>query len=473
MTNVLKTRGLYDTFPRKGGNAQEATHYCGGCGHGIIHKLIGEAMADLGIQDRAIVISPVGCSVFGYYYFDAGNVQAAHGRAAAVGTAISRIEPQSVMISYQGDGDLASIGFNQTFQAANRGDRMVIFFVNNGVYGMTGGQLAPTSLPGQKTATSPKGRDTASTGYPVHVCELMNQLEAPVYIERCSVADAKRVMQARRAIRHALEIQRDGKGFALVEFLSPGPTCLHMEPLACADHFINVMEKEFPLGKLRDRAAETPVATPDTTVYPTLNEYFGVKPGDTTPPPLPPAGFSELRIKFSGYGGQGILRLGLLVAESALKAGCAASWYPFYGPEQRGGDASCAVVLSSGIIGSPVVIEPDLLVAMNQIAADRFAVEVAPKGIIVYESSIAKPPVRDDVRLIPVPAIAIADQAGNAQAANTAMLAALAYHKLIPVSPEALLATIEAGFTRKPAAQALNRQVFAETLKWCAAQNGG
>ncbi len=470
MEKILKTRGLYETFPRKGGNAQGATHYCAGCGHGIIHKLVGEAMADLGIQDRTVAISPVGCAVFGYYYFDCGNIQAAHGRAAALASAVSRVEPNSVLISYQGDGDLASIGFNQTFQAANRGDRMAIIFVNNAVYGMTGGQLAPTTLAGQKTATSPMGRDTATAGYPVHVCELLDQLQAPVYIERCSVADAKRVMQARRAIRHALEIQRDGKGFALVEILSPGPTCLHMEPLACAEHFINEMEKEFPLGKLRDRAAEIPAATPDTTKYPTLNEFFGVKVGGDVKGSGPRADVGEIRVKVSGYGGQGVLRLGLLIAEGAQKAGCSASWYPSYGPEQRGGDSSCAVVISGAPVGSPVVAEPDLLVAMNQPALDRFTETVVPGGTILYEASVAKPPARHDVRLIPVPALAIADKAGNAQAANTALLAALAYHRLVPVAAEALQAAAEAGFTRKPAALKLNRQVFADTLKWCAEQ---
>jgi 2-oxoisovalerate ferredoxin oxidoreductase beta subunit len=469
MEKIIKSHGLYETFPRKGGNAQGATHYCAGCGHGIVHKLVGEAMADLGIQDRTVIISPVGCAVFGYYYFDCGNIQAAHGRAAAVAAAVSRVEPSSAVISYQGDGDLASIGFNQTFQAANRGERMAIIFVNNGIYGMTGGQLAPTTLPGQKTATSPTGRDTAGTGYPIHVSELFNQLRAPVYIERCSVADAKRVMQARRAIRHAIEIQRDGKGFAFVEILSPGPTCLHMEPLACAEYFATRMEQEFPLGKFRDNAAGTPAPTAPEKA-PSLNEFFGVTTGPDAGRTATRANIPELRLKVAGHGGQGILRLGLLAAEAAQKSGCSASWYPSYGPEQRGGDSSCAVVISGAPVGSPVVAEPDILVAMNQPSVNRFAETVVPGGVILYEASVETPPARRDVRLIPVPALSIADKAGTAQSANTAMIAALAYHKLLPVTTEALQAAVDAGFTRKPAALELNRKVFADTLKWCAGQ---
>ena len=162
--------GLYAEFPRKGGSAPTATHYCPGCGHGILHKLIGEAMADLGIQDRCVVISPVGCAVFAYYYLDCGHVQAAHGRAPAIGTGISRAEDDAIVISYQGDGDLGSIGLNETIQAANRGEKLAVFFINNSVYGMTGGQMAPTTLVGEVTSTTPAGRDPQGAGIsPAHL----------------------------------------------------------------------------------------------------------------------------------------------------------------------------------------------------------------------------------------------------------------------------------------------------------------
>ncbi|MDD3565223.1 MAG: thiamine pyrophosphate-dependent enzyme, partial [Methanothrix sp.] len=156
---VIGPLGFYRAFERKGGSAPTATHYCPGCGHGILHKIIADAMADLGIQDRCVVMSPVGCSVFAYYYLDCGHVQAAHGRAPAIATGLSRAEDDAILISYQGDGDLASIGLNETVQAANRGEKMAVFFVNNTVYGMTGGQMAPTTLVGEVTATTPAGRD--------------------------------------------------------------------------------------------------------------------------------------------------------------------------------------------------------------------------------------------------------------------------------------------------------------------------
>ena len=196
MEKVIQTRGLYKTFPRKGGSAQTATHYCPGCEHGVLHKLIGEALADLELQDRAVMISPVGCAVFAYYYFDAGNIQVAHGRAAAVATGLSRAKSQAVVLSYQGDGDLASIGLNETLQAANRGEKIAVFFVNNTVYGMTGGQMAPTTLIGEKTETSPKGREALHAGYPLHMCELISQLKAPVFIARVSFSDVAKMRKA-------------------------------------------------------------------------------------------------------------------------------------------------------------------------------------------------------------------------------------------------------------------------------------
>ncbi|MFW5987193.1 MAG: thiamine pyrophosphate-dependent enzyme, partial [Methanohalophilus sp.] len=186
---IKKPDSLYDEFTRKSGAAPTATHYCPGCGHGILHKLIAEAMDDLEIQDRSVMISPVGCAVFAYYYFNCGNLQVAHGRAPAVGTGLSRSEGDAVVIAYQGDGDLASIGMNETIQAANRGEKMAVFFVNNTVFGMTGGQMAPTTLIGEKTVTCPTGRDPRFAGYPLHMCELLNNLDGPVFIERVLVSD--------------------------------------------------------------------------------------------------------------------------------------------------------------------------------------------------------------------------------------------------------------------------------------------
>src|SRR5512141_307516 len=251
--------GMYAEFPRKGGSAPTATHYCPGCGHGILHKLIGETMADLGIQDRCIVISPVGCAVFAYYYLDSGHVQAAHGRAPAIATGISRAEDNAIVIAYQGDGDLASIGLNETIQAANRGEKLAVFFINNTVYGMTGGQMAPTTLIGEVTATTPAGRDPRDQGYPIHICEMLDTLKAPVFIERASLSDIEHIRKARRAVRKALEIQRDKKGYAFVELLSPCPTILRMDVAAITKFINEQMEKEFPLKRFRDRSTDAEV----------------------------------------------------------------------------------------------------------------------------------------------------------------------------------------------------------------------
>ena len=180
-----------------------------------MHKLIAEAIADMGVQDRAIFVSPVGCSVFAYYYFDMGNVQAAHGRAPAVATALKRANPQSIVIDYQGDGDLAAIGTAEIIHAANRGEKITVFFVNNAIYGMTGGQMAPTTLVGQTSTTSPWGRRPLNEGYPLHMAELLSTLEAPVYVERVALHDNKNVMKARKAVRKALELQREGSGVQL------------------------------------------------------------------------------------------------------------------------------------------------------------------------------------------------------------------------------------------------------------------
>src|SRR3954468_18336514 len=201
-----KSPVFYDTYERKT-DLQHQTHYCPGCGHGVAHKLIAEALQELGLQDDTIFVSPVGCSVFAYYYFDVGNVQVAHGRAPAAATAVKRSRPESIVVAYQGDGDLAAIGTAEIVHAANRGEAITVIFVNNGIYGMTGGQMAPTTPLGKKSTTSPFGRTAANEGYPLHVCELLHTLEAPVFIERVGLGTNKQIMQAAKVIRKAVENQ--------------------------------------------------------------------------------------------------------------------------------------------------------------------------------------------------------------------------------------------------------------------------
>jgi len=229
-TVLQKPTAFYDKFERKGGAQLETTHYCPGCGHGILHKLIAEALTDFEIADRTLFISPVGCSVFAYYYFDTGNIQAAHGRAPAVATGLKRTHPHSIVISYQGDGDLAAIGGDEILQAANRGENISVFFVNNAIYGMTGGQMAPTTLVGQKTTTSPFGRKPENEGYPIRMSEIIATLEAPVYVERTALIDFKSITRTKRAVRKALKNQMENKGFSFVEVLSPCPTGWKMTP---------------------------------------------------------------------------------------------------------------------------------------------------------------------------------------------------------------------------------------------------
>ena len=333
------TKGLYEKFPRKGGTAPRATHYCAGCGHGVIHKLIGEGLEHYGLQDRAVAISPVGCAVFAYYYLNCGNIQSAHGRAQAVGTGISRAQNDSVVLSYQGDGDLASIGMAETLHAANRGEKMAVFFVNNTVYGMTGGQMAPTTLIGEKTMSSPYGRDEHETGFPVHMCETLNTLKAPVYIERVSVSDIAHIRKAKKAIFKALEIQRDQKGYAFVEILSPCPTNLKMDSLQNAEFVNEVMEKEFPLGNFRDLSAEAVPIVREESDYSkaALDKIFHLGKGQEVGHEKD--GYEgEVQVKVAGFGGQGVLSLGLAVARAGVSAGAPCLLVPLLRTRAARGD---------------------------------------------------------------------------------------------------------------------------------------
>lgn len=235
-------------FGRPEALTDERTHYCPGCTHGIIHRLIAEVIDELGVRERTVGISPVGCAVLAYDYFDCDFVEASHGRAPAVATGIKRALPGSVVFTYQGDGDLASIGAGEIVHAASRGERITVIFVNNAIYGMTGGQMAPTTLPGQRTTTSPRGRDTDVAGHPVRVCELLSSLSGVAFLSRVSVTSPANVVKAKRAVRKAFEMQLAGKGFSLVEFLSTCPTCWGMTPVEALKWVDDKMALYYPLG---------------------------------------------------------------------------------------------------------------------------------------------------------------------------------------------------------------------------------
>lgn len=231
-------------------------HYCPGCTHGIIHRLVAEAIDALGIEGRTVGVAPVGCSVMAYNYFTVDMVEAAHGRAPAVATGLKRSMPENIVFTYQGDGDLASIGMAETVHAATRNENITIIFVNNAIYGMTGGQMAPTSLPGQVTQTSPYGRDVKTAGYPIKVSELLSALDAPYYIERVAVNNVKNVRNAKRAIEKAFRNQVEGKGFSLVEVVSSCPTNWGMTPQKALEWVDEAMIPYYPLGVYRDKSEE-------------------------------------------------------------------------------------------------------------------------------------------------------------------------------------------------------------------------
>ena len=232
-------------------------HYCPGCTHGIVHRLVAEVIDELGIEGRTIGIAPVGCSVFAYNYFNCDMIEAAHGRAPAVATGVKRSDPENnVVFTYQGDGDLASIGMAETVHAAARNENITIIFINNAIYGMTGGQMAPTSLPGQVTQTSPYGRDTNHCGFPIKVCEMLSELDGPEYLERVTVNNVKNIMKAKKAIKKAFQNQLDGKGFSLVEVVSTCPTNWGMTPQNALKWLEDNMLPYYPLGVYKDRSAK-------------------------------------------------------------------------------------------------------------------------------------------------------------------------------------------------------------------------
>lgn len=231
-------------------------HYCPGCTHGIVHRLIAEALEELGEFDNVIGVAPVGCAVFAYNYFKCDMFQAAHGRAPSVATGIKRANPESTVFVYQGDGDLASIGMAEIVHAATRGENMTVIFINNGIYGMTGGQMAPTTLPGQKTTTSPMGRNPLEHGNPIKICELLSTLTGPAYIARTSVHDVKAVRATREAIKRGFTMQKEKRGFSLVEILSTCPTNFHMSPQDSLNYIKDVAIKAYPLGVYKDITKE-------------------------------------------------------------------------------------------------------------------------------------------------------------------------------------------------------------------------
>ncbi len=231
-------------------------HYCPGCGHGIVHRLVAEVLDELGIEGSTIGVAPVGCAVFAYNYFNCDVQEAAHGRAPAVATGIKRVHPDKVVFTYQGDGDLAAIGTAETVHAASRGENITIIFINNAIYGMTGGQMAPTTLPGQVTQTSPYGRDTKTQGHPLRVSEMLSTTSGAAYIERVTIDTVPHINQAKKAIKKAFQTQLEGKGFSMVEVVSTCPTNWGLSPVEAMNWLRENMLPYYPLGVYCDRTKE-------------------------------------------------------------------------------------------------------------------------------------------------------------------------------------------------------------------------
>lgn len=442
----------------------QSTHYCAGCGHGLAHKFLAEAIEELGVQERTVAISPVGCAVFLYYYLDVGNTQAAHGRAPAVAIGHKMANPNSIVVSYQGDGDLASIGLAEIIQAAQMGLPFTVIFVNNAIYGMTGGQMAPTTLIGQTTATTPEGR-APMTGQPLKIAELIAQLDGPIYVERVALYDNKQRTRAKRAITKALRLQVENKGFALVEVLSECPTHLKMNPVEAEKWVKEQMVPIFPLGVKKDVETEPWFSLPQPLFQPAdvlaqvggsngaIKRHAGAFPSHLDD--------ADVSLKLAGAGGDGAQTAAMLLTRAAIHEGFDATHIPSYGPESRGGTSYADVHIARDEVLSPASPAPHILVAFNAPSLNKFGPLVQPGGIIIYDSTvIAKlPPLEEDVQAYGIPFTQIAADLGRVLVKNIVALGALqAATDILPA--KSLLAAIEGALAEKCATIPLNLKAF-------------
>ncbi|HNW92182.1 MAG TPA: 2-oxoacid:acceptor oxidoreductase family protein [bacterium] len=431
MTLLQKPASYFDRFARKPGEQKHTTHYCPGCGHGILHKLLAEAISDLQLQDTTLLVGPVGCGVFLYYYYHCAAVSSPHGRASAVATGVSRANPGGVTVAYQGDGDLAALGTSNAIHAANRGENMLVLFINNNVYGMTGGQMAPTTLIEQKTTTTPYGRSAGNEGMPLRMAEIMATLEMPVLVARVAVNSPKNIRQARQVLRTGLQVQQRRQGYVFIEVLSPCPTNWRKQPIDACAWIDDVVTKYYPLGVFRDRTADAPACESALrrTGFADIAALLKLQDGAAAGYAPAPADFRDLRLKSAGFGGQGVLSLGTLVAAVAMHKGLEATWLPSYGPEMRGGTANSSVVVSRQPIGSPVVDHPTLLVAMNQPSLERFGPQVPADGLVIWNSSLIPAlPAGITAPAVALPATELAQACGSVKVANTVVLGFIARH---------------------------------------------
>jgi 2-oxoisovalerate ferredoxin oxidoreductase beta subunit len=461
---------FYDHFSRHAhgeGLKAHSTHYCPGCGHGVAHRDLAAAIDELGIQDRTVLISPVGCSVFAYYYFDVGNSQAAHGRAPAVAVGHKLAHPEAVVISYQGDGDLASIGLAETISVAQLGLPITVIFINNAIYGMTGGQLAPTSLMGQKTSTSPEGR-VAAMGQPLKMAELIAQLDGPVYVERVALFSARERGKARKAIKKAITNQIEGRGYSFIEIIAECPTHLKMTPQEAEEWVKTKMAPVFPLGVKKDLTVEpwfkrhAPVFEPEAVLGLSGAEPLRDEAARAAPPWPEHLGARDIAIKLAGSGGDGAQTAALLLTRAAIAEGYDATAIPSYGPESRGGTSYADVHIAEREVLNPAAPEPHVLVAFNAPSLTKFAASVAEGGLILYDSTVIPTPagLPENRRILPVPFTRIAADLGRPMVKNVVALGALqAALNLLPEG--SVIGTLHQVLKDKPSLLPLNEAAFA------------
>lgn len=464
---------FYTTFERHShaeGLKAHSTHYCPGCGHGLAHKYLGDAIDELGVQDRTVAVSPVGCSVFLYYYLDVGNTQAAHGRAPAVALGHKLANPDSIVVSYQGDGDLASIGMAEIMQAAQLGIPITVIFVNNAIYGMTGGQLAPTTLIGQSTATSPYGR-TAFMGQPMRMAETIAQLDGPIYVERVALFDNKQRVKAAKAIKKALQLQVENKGFAFVEVLAECPTHLKLTPEESEKWVKEKMLPVFPLGVKKDVPGRD--WSPEL-VHPRFDpqQLLEVVDGHGEPAPRSMTSFPrqvfgpDVAFKLAGSGGDGAQTAAMLITRAAINEGFDATHIPSYGPESRGGTSYADVHMAEDEVLSPAAPHPHVLVAFNAPSLAKFGPLVAAGGVVLYDSSVIHdlPQFEPGVRVHGVPFTEIAKGLGKLVVKNIVALGALQAATGL-LSEESILTAVRQALREKCALIPLNEEAFAWGVK--------
>jgi 2-oxoisovalerate ferredoxin oxidoreductase beta subunit len=463
----MSNGAFYTKFERHAhgkGLKGHSTHYCPGCGHGLAHKYLAEAIEELGIKDKTVAVSPVGCSVFMYYYMDVGNTQAAHGRAPVVGLGHKLANPETNVVIYQGDGDLASIGLAEIMHTAQVGLPVTVVFINNAIYGMTGGQMAPTTLIGQKSATSPKGR-TAMMGQPFKVAETIAGLDGPIYVERVALFNAKERTKAKKAIRKALQLQAEGKGFALVEVLAECPTHLGKSPEETSKWVEQNMVPVFPLGVKKDaQPAQTFHLAPPTF---DVQRVMKAVAGDAEEKaPTFTKGFpshvakEDVSLKLAGSGGDGAQTAAMLIARAAINEGFDATHIPSYGPESRGGTSYADVHVANSEVLSPASPAPNVLIAFNQPSLEKFGPTVVQGGTVIYDSSVvAEAPKLKGVRTYGIPFTWIATDLGKAMVKNIVALGALQEAtNLFP--PETFVEAVRQALASKPALVALNEEAF-------------